>query len=46
MDFTAMVWIVVFCAAAALFFCTAAVITFYGIRDLKDLLSRSGKKNA
>ena len=46
MEFSALVWIIVFCTASALFFCTASVITFYGIQDLKDLLSHSGKKNA
>lgn len=36
-------WIIVFAVAAALFFGTASAITVVGIRDLKDLLSRSVK---
>ncbi len=42
-----MFWIIVYFCAALLFFGTAAVITIFGIRDLKDLLSKSetrGKK--
>jgi hypothetical protein len=38
------VWFIVFAIAALLFFGTAVVITVVGIQDLKDLLSRSTKK--
>lgn len=43
MDTPSLIWIVLFCTAAALFFCTAAVITWYGIQDLKDLLARTDR---
>lgn len=38
------IWIVVFALAALLFFGTAVVITVLGMRDLRDLLRRSGAK--
>ncbi len=40
-----LIWIVIFAAAALLFFGTAAVITIVGVQDLRDLLSRSTKKD-
>jgi hypothetical protein len=46
MDTSVLVWFIVFAIAALLFFGTAAVITVVGIQDLKDLLSRSTKKEA
>jgi hypothetical protein len=44
MDTSVLVWFIVFAIAALLFFGTAVVITVVGIQDLKDLLSRSTKK--
>jgi len=44
METSVLVWFIVFAIAAILFFGTAAVITVIGIQDLKDLLSRSVKK--
>ena len=44
MDTSVLVWYIVFALSAVLFFGTAAVITVIGIQDLKDLLSRSTKK--
>jgi hypothetical protein len=44
MDTSVLVWFIVFGIAAFLFFGTAAVIAVIGIQDLKDLLSRSTKK--
>jgi len=43
MESLSMIWVVVFCAAALLFFCTAAVIAVAGAKDLKDLLTHSEK---
>ena len=37
-------WIVIYILAALFFFGTAGVITVVGIRDLRDLLSRSETK--
>ena len=37
-------WVVVYCCATLLFFAVAAIITVVGLRDLRDLLSRSVKK--
>ncbi|MBW7888991.1 MAG: hypothetical protein H3C35_11650 [Bacteroidetes bacterium] len=39
-------WIIIFCLAALLFFGTAAVITFIGMQDLKDLLKNHKKKSS
>jgi len=44
MDTTALIWLIVFVVATLLFFGTAIVITVIGVQDLKDLLSRSSKK--
>jgi len=44
MDTSVLVWFIIFAIAALFFFATAAVITVVGIQDLKDLLSRSTKK--
>jgi hypothetical protein len=44
MDTSVLVWFIVFAIAAFLFFGTAAVITVIGVQDLKDLLSRSTKR--
>jgi hypothetical protein len=44
MDSSVLVWFIIFGVAALLFFGTAVVITVVGIQDLKDLLSRSTKK--
>jgi hypothetical protein len=44
MDTSVLVWFIIFAVAAFLFFGTAVVITVIGIQDLKDLLSRSAKK--
>jgi hypothetical protein len=44
MNDAALVWIVVYCVAALLFFGTAVVIGIVGARDLRDLLSRSDRK--
>jgi hypothetical protein len=44
METSVLVWFIVFAIAALLFFGTAVVITVVGIQDLKDLLSRSAKK--
>jgi hypothetical protein len=41
MSFWALVWCLIFAAAALAFFVTAAVIAVAGARDLRDLLSRS-----
>lgn len=38
-----LIWLLVYAVAAVLFFSVACVITVIGIRDLKDLLSRSAK---
>lgn len=38
-------WIIVYCCAALLFFGVAVVITVVGFRDLRDLLSRSVRKD-
>jgi hypothetical protein len=38
-----LLWLLVYAVATVLFFGVACVITVIGIRDLKDLLSRSGK---
>ncbi len=43
MSASAIFWVVVYVIAALLFFATASVITVIGIRDLRDLLSRSVK---
>jgi hypothetical protein len=45
MDSTVFLWVVVFAIAALLFFGTAVVITIVGVKDLKDLLSHSTKKD-
>lgn len=45
MDSTALFWFIVFTVAALLFFGTAVVITIVGVKDLKDLLSHSVKKD-
>jgi hypothetical protein len=37
-------WIIVYCCATLLFFCVALVIAVLGVRDLRDLLSSSGKR--
>ncbi|MBI4428332.1 MAG: hypothetical protein HY562_04365 [Ignavibacteriales bacterium] len=34
-------WIIIFALAVLLFFAVAAVITVVGIKDLRDLLTRS-----
>lgn len=34
-----MIWIIIFCISALLFFCTAAVIIIVGAGDLRDLLN-------
>ena len=34
-------WIILYLCATLLFFGTAAVITVFGIRDLKDLLNKT-----
>ncbi len=44
MDNASLLWIILFAIAALLFFGTACVITVVGVKDLKDLLSRSSKK--
>lgn len=44
MDTSVLVWFIVFVISALLFFGTAVVITVIGVQDLKDLLSRSTKK--
>ena len=44
METSVLVWFIVFGIAALLFFGTAAIITVVGIQDLKDLLSRSTKR--
>jgi hypothetical protein len=44
MDTSVLVWYIVFAIAALLFFGTAAVIIVHGIKDLKDLLSRSARR--
>ena len=44
MDTRSVVWFVIYVIAALAFFVTAAVITVVGSRDLRDLLSRSGRK--
>ena len=41
MDTTALVWVIMFCGAAVLFFGVAVVITVVGFRDLRALLSSS-----
>ncbi len=41
MDTTALVWVILFCVAAVLFFGVAVVITVVGFRDLRALLSSS-----
>ncbi len=43
MSNAALVWIVIYCIAAMLFFGAAVVIGFFGAKDLKDLLSRSDR---
>lgn len=43
MSTTTLVWIVIYVLATLLFFGTAAVITVVGVKDLRDLLSRSDK---
>ncbi|MGA3244313.1 MAG: hypothetical protein ABSE41_06840 [Bacteroidota bacterium] len=44
MDTSVLMWFIVFVISALLFFGTAVVITVIGVQDLKDLLSRSTKK--
>lgn len=41
MTATATFWIVLYLCSTLLFFATAAVIIVIGMRDLKDLLSKS-----
>lgn len=43
MNTFAIVWLVVFGVAAALFFGAAVVITVFGARDLRQLLRRTGR---
>lgn len=45
MDTSVLVWFILFAVAALLFFGTAVVITIVGIQDLKDLLSKSIKRD-
>ena len=40
----ALFWIIVYAIAGLLFFGSAAVIALIGFKDLKDLLSRTEKK--
>jgi len=44
MDTTVLIWFIIFIVAMLLFFGTAVVITIFGVRDLKDLLSGSATK--
>ena len=44
MDTSVLIWFVIFVIAMVLFFGTAVVITVFGVRDLKDLLSGSATK--
>lgn len=37
------VWLIIFAAAAVLFFGMALVIAIFGARDLKDLLTTTGR---
>jgi hypothetical protein len=39
----ALFWIIVFIISTLLFFVVAVFVTFFGMGDLKDLLSRSEK---
>jgi hypothetical protein len=45
MSTISLIWIAVFALAALCFFGTAAVITVFGTRDLKDLLRKSETKD-
>ncbi len=38
-------WMVAYVVAALAFFVTAAIITVIGTRDLRDLLSKSNRKD-
>jgi len=38
-------WLLLYAVAAFLFFGTAVVITIIGLQDLRDLLSKSERKN-
>jgi hypothetical protein len=40
----ALIWFGIFAAAAAMFFCVAAVVSVKGWKDLKELLRPSSKK--
>ncbi len=44
MTTSTLVWIIIYVLATLLFFGTAAVITVVGVKDLRDLLSKS-KRN-
>ncbi len=44
MNGAALFWLILYGCAVTLFFGTAAVITVLGIRDLKDLLKHSTRK--
>ena len=46
MNLMAIVWLIVFVVAAALFFVLASVITVLGFRDLLDLLAGATKRRS
>jgi|GEM_PF-1450207 hypothetical protein len=41
----ALVWLLIYGLATLVFFSVAFVITFYGFRDLRDLLNKSHRKD-
>jgi len=44
MNGLALFWVIAYCCATILFYVVALVITAAGMRDLRDLLSRSVRK--
>lgn len=44
MSTAALIWLTIYGVATLMFFSVASVITFYGLKDLKDLLNLSRRK--
>ena len=45
MSATDLFWLILYGISTFLFFAVAAAITFYGIQDMRDLLSKSNRKD-
>ncbi len=46
MSTSSLFWLILYGISAILFFSVASAITFFGIRDMRDLLSKSNKEKA